>query len=199
MAMDERHLLNELMKAVVEEAHEFVVRPHIPGLKKFAAFAYIAERFGYRYMGHAPGGVALNNPYFLFLRTPDARERAALLTLSSEASNRKLLPGMRPGLGLTPDKEARPQVQILYSQMVVDAGGRYNARVLSNVLILPIVMAIFLIFPGYTTKSVSIAAGIWFAFFLCYLVGLGVTRRRRTKHLARLSAAGVEWPPRIDA
>ncbi|MEU0472123.1 hypothetical protein [Streptomyces olivaceus] len=44
------------MKTVAEEAHEFVVRPHIPGLKKFAAFAYVAERFGYRYMGHAPGG-----------------------------------------------------------------------------------------------------------------------------------------------
>ncbi|MBU6531900.1 hypothetical protein ACFUIW_24200 [Streptomyces sp. NPDC057245] len=197
--MDERHLLNELMKAVAEEAHEFVVRPHIPGLKKFAAFAYVAECFGYRYMGHAPGGAALNNPYFLFLRTPDARERAtALLTLNREASTRKLLPGMQPGRGLTPVKGVRPQVQILHSQMVVDAGGRYNARVLSNILILPTVMAIFLIFPGYTAKSVSIAAGIWGAFFLCYLVGLGVTRRRKAKHLARLSVAGVDWPPRVD-
>ncbi len=30
-AMDERHLVNELMKAVAEEAREFAVRPHFPG------------------------------------------------------------------------------------------------------------------------------------------------------------------------
>ncbi|GHI92010.1 hypothetical protein [Streptomyces olivaceus] len=96
--MDERHLLNELMKVVAAEAHEFVVRSRIPGLKKFAASAYVAEFFWYRYTGHAPGSAALNNPYLLFLRTPDARERA-LLTLNPETSTRKPLPGMRPELG----------------------------------------------------------------------------------------------------
>ncbi|MFG2678221.1 hypothetical protein [Streptomyces sp. NPDC048392] len=198
--MDERHLLNELMKAVTEEAREFAVRPHFPGLKKFAAFAFVAERFGYRYVGHAPGNAALNNPFFLFVRMRDARERAAALQAAHrEAPVRKLLPGMRPGLGLTPVPEVRPQVEILYSQMVVDASGRYNPRVLSNILILPIVMAIFLIFPGYTVKNVLIAAGIWVAFFAFYLIGLGVTLQRRRKHLTRLSAAGVEWPPRVEA
>ncbi|EHN76476.1 integral membrane protein [Streptomyces coelicoflavus ZG0656] len=198
--MDERHLLNELMKAVTEEAREFTVRPHFPGLKKFAAFAYVAERFGYRYVGHAPGNAALNNPFFLFVRMPDARERAAALQADQQqASGRRPQPGMRPGLGLTPVPEARPQVELLYSQMVVDASGRYNPRVLSNILILPVVMAIFLIFPGYTVRNVLVAVGIWLAFFAFYLVGLGVTRRRRRTHLNRLAAAGVEWPPRIDA
>ncbi|MFJ7772428.1 hypothetical protein ACIQ1J_29570 [Streptomyces sp. NPDC097107] len=60
-------------------------------------------------------------------------------------------------------------------------------------------MAIFLIFPGYTVDDVLIAAGIWLAFFTLYLVGLCVSRYRRAKHLARLAAAGVEWPPRVDA
>ncbi|MFC7982673.1 hypothetical protein [Streptomyces sp. NPDC057336] len=197
--MDERHLVHALMKAASEEAHEFTVRPRFPGMKKFAAFAYVAESFGYRYLGHAPGNAALNNPYFLFRRTADARERtAALIGSTPSAPARNVLPGMRPGLGLTPVPEARREVGLLYSQMVVDAGGRYNPRVLSNILILPIVLAIFLIFPGYTVRNVLIAAAVWGAFFVLYLVGLGVTRRRRKKHLACLSAAGVEWPPRVD-
>ncbi len=53
--MDERHLRNELMKAVAEEAREFTARPYFPGLRKFAAFAYVAESYGYRYAGHAAG------------------------------------------------------------------------------------------------------------------------------------------------
>ncbi|MGW3189435.1 hypothetical protein ACWDBT_16440 [Streptomyces ardesiacus] len=196
--MDERHLLNELMKAVAQEAGEFVVRPHVPGLKKFAAFAYVAESYGYRYSGHAPGNAALNNPFFLFVRMPDARERAAALQAAPrDAHGGFLLPGMRPGLGLTPVPEARPHVGLLYSQMVVEASGRYNPRVLSNILILPVVMAIFLIFPGYSVKNVLIAAGIWVAFFVFYLVGLGVTRQRRRTHLGRLAAAGVQWPPQV--
>ncbi|MCU8589949.1 hypothetical protein ACFUMJ_02405 [Streptomyces olivaceus] len=167
----ERRLLDELMKAVEQESPQFVVRPHVPGLRKFAAFAHVAERFGYHYLGHAQGSTALNNPYFLFRRAPDAGERAIPVT----------------------------DVELLYSQMVVDASGRYTPRVLSNLFILPIVLAVFLVFPGYTVMSVLVAVGVWLAFFACYLVGLGVTRHRKTKHLARLSVAGVEWPPRATA
>ncbi|MFJ6069873.1 hypothetical protein ACIQFU_03355 [Streptomyces sp. NPDC093065] len=89
--MDERRLLNELMKAVGEEAEEFSVRPRFPGL---------------------------NNPLFLFLHMPDAHERAD--------ADRTPLPGMLPGLGLTPVPEAWPQVEILCSRMVVDASGRQS-------------------------------------------------------------------------
>ncbi|MFC8085400.1 hypothetical protein [Streptomyces sp. NPDC057340] len=188
--MDERHLLNELMKAVGEEVEKFSVRPHFPGLKKFAAFAYVAQSFGYRYVGHVPGNAALNNPFFLFVRMPDARERgAALQAVPPDARGRTPLPGMRPGLGLTPVPEVRPQVDLLYSRMVVEASGRYSPRVLSNVLLLPVVMAVFLLFPGYTVERVLVAGGIWLVFLFLYLVGLVVTRLRRARHLARLSAA----------
>ncbi|MFI7350590.1 hypothetical protein ACIBSR_30615 [Streptomyces sp. NPDC049936] len=188
--MEERHLLNELAKAVTEEASEFTVRPRLPGLRRFAAFAYVAEQSGYRYAGHAPGNAALNNPYFLFRRTSDARERTAALGAAPPgASEGAPLPGMRPGLGLTPDESARPRVELLHSRMVVDASGRYTTRVLSNVLLLPVVLAVFLFFPGYTVDRVLIAAGVWLAFFALYLVGLAITRYRRSRHLARLSAA----------
>ncbi|MEV8122603.1 hypothetical protein AB0P07_00540 [Streptomyces sp. NPDC085944] len=188
--MDERHLLNELMKAVAEEAEEFSVRPYFPGLSKFAAFAYVAQGFGYRYVGHAPGTAALNNPFFLFARMPDARERvAALQAVHGDSRGRTPLPGMRPGLGLTPVPEVRPQVDLLHSRMVVDASGRYSPRVLSNVLLLPLVMAVFLLFPGYTVERVIVALGIWLVFLFLYFVGLVVTRLRRARHLARLSAA----------
>ena len=188
--MGEQHLLHELAKAVAEEASEFTVRPRLPGLRRFAAFAYVAEQFGYRYAGHAPGNAALNNPYFLFCRVSDPRERAAAPgAVTPDAFQGALLPGMRPGLGLTPDDSARPGVELLHSRMVVDASGRYTTRVLSNVLLLPFVLAAFLFFPGYTVDRVLIAAGIWLAFFALYLVGLAVTRFRRARHLARLSAA----------
>ncbi|WP_435615345.1 hypothetical protein [Streptomyces coelicoflavus] len=188
--MDEQHLLNELMKAVSEEVEEFSVRPHFPGLRKFAAFAHVAQSFGYRYVGHAPGNAALNNPLFLFVRMPDARERvAALQAARRDARGRIPLPGMRPGLGLTPVPQARPQVDLLHSRMVVDASGRYSPRVLSNVLLLPLVMAVFLLFPGYTVERVLVAGSIWLVFLFLYFVGLVVTRIRRSKHLARLAAA----------
>ncbi|MCF2128621.1 hypothetical protein L1I79_19580 [Strepomyces sp. STD 3.1] len=163
----ERHLLHALAKAVAEDASEFTVRPRLPGLKRFAAFAYVAEQSGYRYAGHAPGNAALNNPCFIFRRTSDPRERTAT-----------------PG-SATPDAS----VELLHSRMVVDASGRYTTRVLSNVLLLPVVLAVFLLFPGYTVDRVLIAAGVWLAFFALYLVGLAVTRHRRARHLARLSAA----------
>ncbi|MGW0827453.1 hypothetical protein [Streptomyces sp. NPDC002845] len=198
--MDERHLLNGLMKAMAEEKSDYAVRPFFPGMKKFAAFAYVAERLGYRYMGHVPGNAAMNNPYFLFQRTPDARERAMATMADHPGLQRgNALPGMRPGRGLVPDAAARPEVDLLYSRMIVDASARYSPRVLSNVLLFPIVAAIFLIFPGYTAGRVLIAGGIWLALITLYLTGLAVTRYRRAKHLARLAAAGVEWPPRAAA
>ncbi|MFK0068195.1 hypothetical protein [Streptomyces sp. NPDC091046] len=187
--MDERCLVDVLMKAVGEEAREFVVRPLTPGLRKFAAFAYVAEQFGYSYAGHAPGNAALNNPYFVFQHTSGWREAPGSSERFGPTAVSGSLPGMRPGLGLTPTEAARPRVELLYSRMVVDASGRYNPRVLSNVLLLPLVMAVFLFFPGYTRGRVLLAAGIWAVFLCLYLVGLAVSRLRRARHLARLSAA----------
>lgn len=98
---------------------------------------------------------------------------------------------MMPGLGLTSDAAAQPYLALLHSRIVVDASGRYNARVLSNVLLPLVGLAIFLFFPGYTGENVLIACGVWLAFFGCYLFGLCITRYRRARHLSRFSA-GLE-------
>ncbi|MGW7300489.1 hypothetical protein [Streptomyces sp. NPDC054829] len=171
--MDERHLLNRLMKAVAEEQSEFVVRPWFGGLKKLAEFALVADRFGYEYVGHAPGNAALNDPCFLFRRLPDARERA----------------GVAVGDSVGP--QDRGEVELLYSRMVVDACGRYTPRVLSNVLLFPVVAAVFLFFPGYTAERVLVAGGIWLVLLVLFLAGLGITRRRRALQVARRADARV--------
>ncbi|MBD0842757.1 hypothetical protein [Streptomyces sp. TRM68416] len=197
--MDEQHLLHDLMKAVAEEKAEFTTRPYFPGMEKFAAFAYVAERFGYRYMGHVPGTASMNNPYYLFQRTPDARERAnSILAGQNGAYHGGSLPGMRPGRGLHPTPEAQAEVDLLYSRMMVDASDRFGPRVLKSVIGIPFVMAIALAFPGYTMKRVLIAFVIWLALLVFYITGRAVGRRRREKHMKRLAGAGVEWPPNKD-
>ncbi|WP_328873122.1 hypothetical protein OHT76_25145 [Streptomyces sp. NBC_00287] len=162
--MVERHLPRDLEKAVSEGAAEFTTSPNFPGSERLASFAQIAERSGYRYMGHAPGTASLNNPVHLFQRAQPAQADIALLR----------------------------------SRMIVDACDRYTPRVLSNVLLFPVAAAIFLIFPGYTVERVLVAGGVW-GVLIFYLVGLAITRRRRTKHLARPAAAGVAWPATAGA
>ncbi|MDL2075686.1 hypothetical protein QNN03_04470 [Streptomyces sp. GXMU-J15] len=60
-----------------------------------------------------------------------------------------------------------------------------------NVLLFPVVAAVFLLFPGYTAERVLVAGGIWLVLLVLFLAGLGITRRRRAVHLVRLADAGV--------
>ncbi|MFH8490956.1 hypothetical protein [Streptomyces longisporoflavus] len=194
--MDVQRMLNGLMKAGSQGESAYTVRPHFVSTKTFAAFAYVAAQVGYRYVGHAPGTGATNNPFFSFQRTPDARERA----MAAVAAHPGMLlggplPGMRPGGGLRPLPEAQPEVDLLYSQMILDACSRYSRRVLGNLLILLIVGAVFLAFRGYTLDSVLLVGGAWLALFALYVIGLAVTRRRQATHRARLNRASAEWPP----
>lgn len=94
------------LTAVVGKKSELVIRPLLPRLKKLAAFAYVAERYGYGYAGHAPGTAAVNNPGFVFRRAADARERAVLLTAGRPGGG-IALPGVMPGPGLMPTPAGR--------------------------------------------------------------------------------------------
>lgn len=195
--MDVKRMLNGLLEAGSQGRAEYSVRPYTSSTKTFAAFAYVAEQFGYRYVGHTPGTGATNNPYYSFQRMPDAHERAAATVANHpDVLHGGALPGMRPGGGLRPLPSVQQEVELLHSQMILDACGRYNGRVLGNLILVLVAAAVFLGFMGYTVDRVLVVGGIWCALFAIYLIGLGVTRRKRAKHLARLAQAGVEWPPR---
>lgn len=95
-------------------------------------------------------------------------------------------------VGHTPGTDATNNPYL--SLMVLDACGRYNQRVLSNVLLFPVAAAAFLAVMGYTGDRVMAVGAIWGVLFTFDLIGLAITRRRLNKHLARLARAGTVWP-----
>lgn len=197
--MDVQRMVSSLMRAGSQGDSEFNVRPHFLTKKRFAAFAYVAEQYGYLYSGITPGTGATNNPYYSFRRAPDAYERASTTAARHPGmGNGGPLPGMRPGQGLRPLPEARAEVDLLHSRMVVDASSRYNVRVLSNILILLVVVIIGLAVQGFPSQGVLIGGGIWLGFLAVYLLGLAITRRRRAAHTGRLARAGITWPARAQ-
>jgi hypothetical protein len=189
-------MLAGLADAASRGEDEYSVRPVVVSTKKFAAFAYVARQLGYRYAGHTPGTAAANNPSFSFRRMADAGSlTAAVAAAHPHMLHGGPIPGMRQGKGLSPLPEAEREVDVLYSQMVLDACGRYSRRVLGNLLLVLVGMVIFLAFRGFTSEWVLTAGGAWLGLFVLYVIGLAVTRRRRATHMAHLARAGVAWPP----
>ncbi|MGW1049408.1 hypothetical protein [Streptomyces sp. NPDC002521] len=195
-----RNPLAELRDAVAAGRDQYELRLASPNFHRLAAYAYVAEQFGYRYMGAAPGTSTLNQPLLVFRRAEDLRARAAeTLARYPHFAEGGPLPGMVPGKGLHPSGEAKGEVGLLHSRLVVDAARRYSRRVLRNLVSVLVLMAVVLFFPGYTVQHVLVAGGIWLGLFALYLIGLGVSRLRLAKHGARLAAAGIPWPPSGEA
>jgi hypothetical protein len=189
-------MLTGLTDAASQGKSEYSVRPLAVSTRKFAAFAYVAGQLGYQYAGHTPGTGAGNNPFFSFRRTADADRLTAATTAEyPNMLHGGPLPGMQPGKGLRPLPETEGAVELLRSQMVLDACARYSRRVLGNLLLVLVGMVVFLAFRGFTAEWVLVAGGAWLGLFALYLVGLAVTRRRWATHLERLGRAGVQWPP----
>ncbi|MFH8490958.1 hypothetical protein [Streptomyces longisporoflavus] len=167
--------------------------------RKFAAFAYVAEQYGYRYDGLSPTSPKESpNPYFAFRRTPDAVERAArTAALFPQALTGGQLPGMRPGGSrLRPLPEAQRAVDLLHARIQVDYAGSHRRRGLLQLLVIPLALLIPLSQTGFTLASVLVCAGIWVFFIVLWAVGLFLARRRFTKYARLLQAAAVQWPPR---
>jgi hypothetical protein len=165
--------------------------------RKFAAFAYVAEQYGYPYDGLSeisPKGSP--NPYFAFRRTPDAAERA---TRTAEQHPTALqggpLPGMRPGGSrLRPLPEARRDVDLLHARIMVDYSRTHRRRGLVALVILPLAMLIPLSQTGFTLTALLVCAAIWLFFAALWALGLFLARRRLTKYGRILTAAGIDWP-----
>lgn len=128
--------------------------PRCPGLRRLAAFAYVAERYGYgygyghgygyryghgyRYVGPTPGTRPGRDSSHSLTRLPDAAARVARTTAGfPHARNGGALPGTRPGPGgprplpeAPTEVEARTEVEVAYARMAVHAADTCPARAL---------------------------------------------------------------------
>jgi hypothetical protein len=160
--------------------------------RNFAAFAYVVEQYGYRYDGLSPlSPQGSPNPYFAFLRMPDAAERAARTAARyPDALDGGPLPGMRPGgRRLRPLPEARRDVDLLHARIMVDHSRTHRRRGLIALLLIPLVLLIPLSQTGFSGPALLVCAAV-----RLFFAGLLIARRRHRKYGEMLRAAGITWP-----
>ncbi|MDI6519200.1 hypothetical protein QMA61_23730 [Streptomyces coelicoflavus] len=166
--------------------------------RRFAAFAYVAEQYGYRYNGLSPlSPIGSPNPYFAFRRLPDAPERAAWSAQHYPAAPEGgPLPGMRPGGSrLRPLPEVQQEVDLLHARIVVDYSRTHRRRGLTALLVLLVAMLIPLSQTGFSAQSLLVCGAVWLFFAALWLTGLVIARRRYAKYSRVLRDSGVDWPP----
>ncbi|WP_435615344.1 hypothetical protein [Streptomyces coelicoflavus] len=166
--------------------------------RKFAAFAYVAEQYGYRYDGLSPlSPKGSPNPYFAFRRLPDAPERAAWSAERYPAAPQGgPLPGMRPGGSrLRPLPEVQTDVDLLHARILVDYSRTHRRRGLTALLVLLVAMLIPLSQTGFSAASLLVCGAVWLFFAVLWLTGLAIARRRYAKYSRVLRDSGVDWPP----
>ncbi|MFI9603116.1 hypothetical protein ACIHCX_25270 [Streptomyces sp. NPDC052043] len=171
-----------------------------PTKYQLAAYAYVAEQYGYRYTGPAPyySSSGRSFPVFGFRRLPDAEERAARTQVQypSPLPNGPF-PGMLPGGdGLTPRPEVRQEVDLLHARIQVDLlGGIGKKRLWRLALAVPLGLFLALLIRGVTPTS-TLLAGCLSAAYLLYLCVVRIaTRRRLAKYQRMLQVAGINRPP----
>lgn len=194
--------LQSQLEALLRDASQGAERHDARNLqrswRKFAAFAYVAEQYGYRYDGLSPiSPKGSPNPYFAFRRTPDAVERA---TCTAERYPTALqggqLPGMKPGGSrLRPLAEARRDVDLLHGRIMVDYSRTHRRRGLIALMLIPLVMLIPLWQTGFTSTALLVCAAIWLFFAALWGLGMYIARRRLTEYGGILAAAGIDWSP----
>ncbi|WP_434599723.1 hypothetical protein [Streptomyces sp. A5-4] len=167
--------------------------------RKFAAFAYIAEQYGYRYTGPAPGiSMGRSHPVFAFRRLPDAPERAnRTMTHYPNVQQRGPFPGMRTGGdGLTPLPETRREIELLHARIKVDLFGKSSVKRIKRMLVaVPIGILIALAVTGNLAPvPLLVGAGITLFFFLYLWLAATIMRRGHAKYRRMLEEAGITWP-----
>ncbi|MGW0823027.1 hypothetical protein [Streptomyces sp. NPDC002845] len=194
----ERHI-RALLREDERGAETFTFQSPWNSKRKFAAYAYIAEQYGYLYAGLEPTLSGSARPVFLFRRdsSPEARERAAATRAQYPSAPRGgPTPGMKPvASGLRPLPETRPAVDLLRARIEVDLSGDVQRkRTLPFLFIAPILIVIALAKVGFTAKSMTVGACVWLAVFGLYFLGMRMARRRYTKYSQILEAAGRGMP-----
>ncbi|MFW6694384.1 hypothetical protein [Streptomyces sp. MAR4 CNX-425] len=194
-----RSQLRALLKAGERGAGTYTTINPWNSRRTFAAFAYLAEQYGYRYGGlsadHAP---SRGHPVFAFHRLPDAAERAARTrSRYPDAPLGGPLPGLAPGRGPVPLPEARAEVELLHARIMLDLYGpssRGRLRLLAVAVPLGALLALAV---GGALRPVPLAvagggAALWWGYLW---LAAAIMRRRHGRYRGMLERAGVTWPP----
>lgn len=147
-----------------------------------ARLAFFAEQFGYAY---ADVQLTDDNRFALFIVPdpgPQARQRAA--------RNWERYPGAGDGVSLPP--VVPDAIEILKARMVVDSGSQYSDKVRMGLAVFT--LTAFAAAIGFRLRADSVAlvvvGVVWAALMALLPVLLVHGRRYRTRHAARLQAAG---------
>ncbi|MEU9652057.1 hypothetical protein AB0E00_24510 [Streptomyces sp. NPDC048110] len=191
--------IRALLSEDARGAETFTLQSPWNSKRKFAAFAYIAEQYGYLYCGLEPTLSGSARPVFLFRRdrSPEAQQRSVETHARYASAPRGgPTPGMKPvASGLRPLPEARPAVDLLHARIEVDLSGDVQSRrTLPYLFIVPIVIVIVLAKVGFTVTSVAVGTGVWLAVLGLYFMGLWLARRRYAKYARILRTAGWTTP-----
>ncbi|WP_328562064.1 hypothetical protein [Streptomyces coelicoflavus] len=195
-------MLKSQLTALIRDGSQGLERHEARNLqrswRRFAAFAYVAEQYGYRYDGLSPlSPKGSPNPYFAFRRLPDAPERAAWSAQHYPAAPENgPLPGMRPGGSrLRPLPEVQHDVDLLHARIMVDYSRTHRRRGLTALLVLLVAILIPLSQTGSSARSLLVCGTVWLFFAALWLAGLVIARRRQAKYSRVLRDSGVGWPP----
>ncbi|MEG3627297.1 hypothetical protein [Streptomyces poriticola] len=194
-------LLQTQLKALLQDGARGAERHDARHLqrswRRFAAFAYVVEQYGYRYEGLSPlSPKGSPNPYFAFRRMPDAAERAARTAAQyPNALDGGPLPGMRPGgHRLRPLPEAERDVDLLHARIMVDYSRSHRRRGLIALVVLALALLIPLSRTGFSATALLVCGGGWLFFAVLWALGLFIARRRQRRYGEMLRAAGVDRP-----
>lgn len=194
-----RAQLRALLKAGEQGAETYTTINPWNSRRTFAAFAYLAEQYGYRYAGlsgkHRPGR---SHPVFAFRRLPDAAERATRTrSRYPDAPLGGPLPGMTSGRTPEPLPEARQEVELLHARIMVDLYGtsrRPRLRMLAVAVPLGVLIALA-VNGSLRPAPLAVVGGITVVWWLYLWVASAIMRRGRGRYRGILEQAGVEWPP----
>ncbi|AZM46741.1 hypothetical protein DMB38_13800 [Streptomyces sp. WAC 06738] len=194
-----RSRLRSLLKAGEQGAETYTTINPWNSRRTFAAFAYLAEQYGYRYAGLSPEhGVSRAHPVFAFRRLPDAGERATRTRAHyPDAPLGGPLPGLSGGSRPVPLPEARQEVELLHARIMVDLYGtsrRGRLRMLAAAVPLGILLALAAN-GSLHAGPLAAAGGITVGWWLYLWLASALMRRRRRGYERMLEQAGAEWPP----